>query len=213
MSTSTPFSDTKTTNAVAKLLALILNQEGWVKGVDELIVTGDLLQNLPESTDSTGGDAEEFNLVMTEKQFKAAKHCLTHLTEKGNMLPGQEVLVLAGILGFTAPTTTPTVEIKLPQIAAKYLSDVFMMPEKIKKVEDLISLCQVKALLPKLDPELTKKENDADLRSWMVQPCLLLLTERQRDVCRQLLKAAADDGDVRSNKYIPILYTEFGLRE
>jgi hypothetical protein len=47
----------------------------------------------------------------------------------------------------------------------------------------------------------------------MVQPCLLLLTERQRDVCRQLLKAAADDGDVRSNKYIPILYTEFGLRE
>jgi len=101
----------------------------------------------------------------------------------------------------------------LPQIAAKYLSDVFMMPEKIKKVEDLISLCQVKALLPKLDPELTKKENDAQLRSWMVQPCNFLFTERQRDVCRQFLKAAADDGSVRSNKYIPILYTEFGLRE
>jgi len=205
------------TNAVANLLALLLNQEGWVKGVDELIVTGDLLQSLPDerpSEDVEEWEKKPFSVTLSGKQFKAAKHCFTSVVEKGNLLPTETVLRLAEALEYEIPTTEPTIKIKLPNISAKYLSDVFAIQGRLKDPADLIAVCQVINKLPKLDTAMaTDKSREKELKEWMVVPVEFTITERQRDVCRKVLKATAEDGSVRSNKYIPALYTEFGLRE
>ena len=94
-------SELKITNAVANLLALLLNQEGWVKGVDELIVTGDLLQGLPDErpTEDVGTwDKQELVVTLSAKQMKACKHCFISITEKGNLLANDNVLILAELL-------------------------------------------------------------------------------------------------------------------
>jgi hypothetical protein len=204
------------TNGAANLLALLLNQDGWVKGVDELIITGDLLKDLPDERpieDADTWDKQPFTAEISAKQFKAAKHCFTAIAEKGNLSANQNVLLLAEVLGFTIPQTEPSISITLPQISAKYLADIFTMQGKVKKVEDLIDACQVNSKIPVLDGALMEKGRERDLRAWMETSCELLITDRQRDTCRQVLKAAAEGGDVKANKYIPVLYTEFGLRE
>lgn len=204
-----------TTNGVANLLALILNQEGWVKGVDELVAAGDLLQELPDERPAGATnlwEEHEYLLKMTPKQLKAAKHCFTALAEKGSLLANTNVLRLAEVLGFEIPNTKETIEITLPQISAKYLADCFTMG-KTKTPADVIAISQVESKLPKLDVALTEKGREDALKTWMNQPVTFSITERQRDACRVVLKAAAEDGSVRSNRFIPVLYTEFGLRE
>lgn len=205
-----------TTNGVGMLLAVLLNQEGWTKSVEEIILAGDLLNGvLPEDKpkDDADWDDREFVFELTSKQLKTVKNCLNAIADKGSLLPSKVVFNMISLLEYPIPDTKETFTLKLPQVAAKYLGDIISTPEKTKGVQDLITASMVVTKIPKFDNTLTEKGSENALKYWMEDPVEIELTERQRDFCRSCLKKAAEDGRVKTSKYTPILYTELGLRE
>jgi hypothetical protein len=205
-----------TTNSVGYLIALLLNQEGWTKSVDDLICAGDLLNSgLPgeKPADNPTWDDQPLEISLTAKQLKAVKNCVNVVADKGSLIPGSNVLALLGALDYPVPDTKDSVTLKLPQVAAKYLGDILGTPERTKGTTDLVTASQVINRLPKFDQSLTDKGRESSLQSWMDEPVEISITERQRDLCRAALKKAAEEGRIKTSKYTPILYTELGLRE
>lgn len=203
-----------TNNETANLLAMLLGQEGWVKGVTELTVAGSIITKLPDERPSNAAPSWEkdpVGIVLTERQLQVAKKCVTTLIEKGSLRPNRVLLNLMRLLEFTIPDTEAKFAFSLPQVATKYLGDILTMEGKIRRPDDLISAAQVMEKLPIFDQTLTKPENDAALREWVKVPVTLTLTDRQRDVCRTSLKTAAEDGTIRAGKYVQALFGEFGL--
>jgi len=205
-----------TTNAVGYLIALLLNQEGWTKSVDDLIQAGDLLKDVLPSekpADNPTWDDGALEISLTVNQLKAVKNCVNVVADKGNLIPGTNVLALLSALEYPIPDTKESVTLNLPQVAAKYLGDVLGTPDRTKGTTDLITASQVILKLPKFDTTLTEKGRESTLQAWMDEPTSILITERQRDLCRTALKKAAEEGRINTSNYTPDLYTELGLRE
>jgi hypothetical protein len=212
-----PF-DLKITNTVGLLLATLINQEGWTKKTSDVIATSDLLNKggVPDEKPKTAGDGwgdEDLVVSISETQHKACKDCVTAITEKGRLLPGDDPLLLLRALGYPIPDTEETYTITVPNLAAKHLRDLLTIPETIKTVNDLITGSQVVVKLPTIPDGYTDKSKVDALDEWAKENVTFKLTERQRDLCKSTLKKVAEGGNVRTNRYSGLLFTELGLRE
>ena len=204
-------------NASGWLLAILLNQEGWTKGVVDALAAGDLLHGgiLPSERPSGASEAWDSTLVevtITETQLKSAKKCVSTNAEKGIIIPGKHALHLLEALGFEIPNTEPTLSIELPNAALKHLLDV-LSTGGITSLPDLVSSSQLAVLLPALPRELTNPNAKAALEAWAKALTTITITERQKDAAKAALRKSAEKGGVRADEYTSELYTAFGLRE